>query len=159
VWEVGIALTVQIGVLVSVLMIFRARTRRILAIAEGLNQRAVPILEATNALLTNTKPQIEGIVSNLAESSTQLKTQVEEIVDRTRLQGGRADELVTRTMDKVEETTEMVQHTVISPIRQFAGVLSGVTMGFNVLFGRRGHNGHGHRRGNGVGVPNDEMFI
>ena len=157
--EIGIAVAVQTVVLIGILMAVRKSSGKMEAIAIDLHQRTVPILETTSTLLNNTKPQIETIVANLTESSSQLKQQVDDIVDRARLQVVRADALVSRTMDKVEQTTDMVQHTVISPIRQVAGVLSGVTMGFNVLFGRRGHNGRNSRRGNGAGVPGDEMFI
>ena len=158
-WEIGIAVAVQVGVLIAILLTVQKSSTRIAALADDLHKRTVPILETTSSLLATTKPQIETIVSNLTESSEKLKAQVDEIVDRTRLQVVRADELVTRTMDKVEETTEMVQHTVISPVRQLAGILQGLSMGINVLFGRRGHNGHAQRRGNGAGVPGDEMFI
>jgi hypothetical protein len=63
----------------------------------------------------------------------------------------RADEMVTRTMDKVEETSEKVQHTVLSPVRHVSGILAGLSAGVNAFFtGQK-------RRGNGA--PNDEMFI
>lgn len=156
--EVGILVVVQIGVLVGILLAVQKTSAKMDAVADDLHKRTVPILEMSNSLLANAKPQIETIVSNLTETSEKLKNQVDDIVDRTRLQVVRADELVTRTMDKVEETTEIVQHSVISPIRQIAGVLQAVTMGVNVLFGRRGSNGHG-RPGNGSGGPRDEMFI
>lgn len=141
------------------MLLVQKSSAKMQTIADDLHKRTLPILEQANALVTTSKPQIETIVANLTDSSEKLKNQVDEIVDRARLQVVRADELVSRTMDRVEETTEMVQHTVISPIRQLAGVLQGLTMGINVLFGRRGNNGHGQRRGNGVGVPGDEMFI
>lgn len=157
-WELGILVLVQIGVLVGILLAVRKSSAKMEAIADDLHKRTVPILDMSNALLATSKPQIETIVTNLTETSEKLKIQVDDIVDRTRLQVVRADELVTRTMDKVEETTEIVQHSVISPIRQIAGLLQGVTMGFNVLFGRRGSNGHG-RHGNGAGAQRDEMFI
>jgi len=80
-----------------------------------------------------------------------LDATVSDVMDRTRLQVIRADELVTRTMDRVEETTDIVHHTVISPVRQIAGLMQGITTGIGTLFGNR-------RRGQ-VGVPNDEMFI
>jgi ABC-type transporter Mla subunit MlaD len=126
------------------------------SISDDLHRRTLPILEATNTLLTNTKPQIESAITNLSDSSAMLRNQVEDIVDRARLQVVRVDELVSRTMDKVETTTEIVHHSVISPVRQIAGVLQGVSMGFNVLFGRRGQNG---RRQQQAGVPGEEMFI
>jgi hypothetical protein len=75
-----------------------------------------------------------------------------DILDRTRLQVIRADELLNRTMDKVEETTEVVHKTVLSPIRQVSGLMSAITTGVEVFFGQK-------RRRNGMGVPQDEMFI
>ena len=39
-------------------------------------------------------------------------------MDRTRLQVIRADELLHRTLDRVENTTDLVHKTVVSPVRQ-----------------------------------------
>ena len=39
-----------------------------------------------------------------------------------RLQVIRADELLTRTLDRVERTSDMVHTTVVSPIRQVSGI-------------------------------------
>ena len=155
--EIGIAMTLQITALLSIMAKVRKSSEKLDAIADDIHRRTIPILETANALLNTAKPQVETILGNLTEASTELKVQVGDIVDRARLQVVRADELVSRTIDKVEETTEMVQHTVISPIRQLAGVLSGVTMGFNVLFRRRGGNGRGPRHGGSD--QRDEMFI
>jgi hypothetical protein len=155
--EVGVAVTVQAIVLIGILLAVRKSSAKMESISDDLHRRTVPILESANALLTNTKPQIESAITNLSDSSAMLRTQVEDIVDRARLQVVRVDELVSRTIDKVETTTDIVQHSVISPVRQIAGVLQGVTMGINVLFGRRGQNGH--RRHQEAGVPGDEMFI
>ena len=153
--EVGILVLVQVGAFVAFMVAVQKSTSKMEAIADDLHKRTAPILDGAQSLLNTTKPQIETIVANLSESSEKLKNQVDDIVDRTRLQVVRADELVSRTMDRVEETTEYVQHTVISPVRQIAGVLQGLTMGFNVLFGRRS-NGNSHRH---AGANRDEMFI
>jgi hypothetical protein len=66
----------------------------------------------------------------------------------------RADELLNRTMDKVEETTEIVHRTVVSPIRQLAGVVQGLSAGVEYFLGAKRR-----RRNNGVAAPQDEMFI
>jgi hypothetical protein len=71
------------------------------------------------------------------------------------LQVIRADELLSRTLDKVEHTTEIVQHTVVSPIRQVSGLVQGVTAGMQYFFGRR----QNRRAREGMGVPQDELFI
>jgi hypothetical protein len=75
-----------------------------------------------------------------------------DIVDRTRLQVIRADEFVNSTMDKLEETREAVQRTVVSPVRHISGLMHGVTAGVEAFFSRR-------RPRSGVSVPQDEMFI
>jgi hypothetical protein len=160
--EVGILALVQVGVLVGLMLTVRKSTAKMEALAEELQKRTLPVVDAANAMLQTVRPQVEGIVSNLAETSVLLKDQVTridetvtDVIDRTRLQVVRADEVISRTMDKVEETTDFVQHTVISPVRQIAGVLQALNIGVNVLFG-------GRRRqstGNGHGVPRDEMFI
>ena len=75
-----------------------------------------------------------------------------DIIDRTRLQVIRADEFVNSTMDKIEETREAVQRTVVSPVRHISGLMHGVTAGVEAFFGRK-------RGQNSVTVPQDEMFI
>lgn len=159
--EIGVLVAVQVVVLIGIWMTFRKSSDKITALAEDAHRRTIPILEAANSLVQTTRPQMETIVSNLTYVSEAMKSQADkvdstlnDIIDRTRLQVVRADELVSRTMDRVENTTEMVHHTVISPVRQLSGVLQGISTGFNVLFGRRQR-----RDGNGVGVPRDEMFI
>jgi len=77
---------------------------------------------------------------------------ITDIVDRTRLQVIRADEFVNSTMDKLEETREAVQKTVVSPVRQLSGLMHGVSAGFEALFSRR-------RGRTSVTAPQDEMFI
>ena len=154
--EIGILVLIQVVAFIMFMMAVYKSTSKMEAIADDLHKRTVPILEGATSLMNTTKPQIENIVSNLTETSEKLKNQVDDIIDRTRLQVVRADEVVSRTIDRVEETTEFVQQTVISPVRQIAGVLQGLTMGINVLFGRRGPGGNGHRH---AGSQRDEMFI
>jgi hypothetical protein len=96
----------------------------------------------------------------VSETSTMVRTQLErmdatvsDVIDRTRLQVIRADELVSRTLDRVEQTSDMVHKTVISPVRQLSGLMQGVATGLEFFFGGR------RRSGNGVSVPQDEMFI
>ncbi len=66
----------------------------------------------------------------------------------------RADELLNRTMDKVEETSEMVHKTVVSPLRHVSGVMNALYTGVEVFLGNKRRTGK-----NGMGVPQDEMFI
>jgi hypothetical protein len=48
----------------------------------------------------------------------------------------------------------MVHRTVVSPIRRLSGVIQGLSAGLEFFLGRKRRNS-----GDGVGVPQDELFI
>ena len=140
----ALAVVIQAGVLVSLYISVRKTSSRVESIAGDLQQRAVPALDAATAILNNSRGNLQTLTENLAATSTSLRDQVErvettmgDIIDRTRLQVIRADEMVSRTLDRVEETSEFVQHTVISPVKQLAGLVSGLTVGLDAFFRRR----------------------
>jgi hypothetical protein len=111
-------------------------------------------------MMLELRPKIESVADNVSVSTTILRTQVEridatltDIVDRTRLQVIRADEFVNNTMDKLEETREAVQRTVVSPVRHISGLMHGVTAGVEAFFSRK------RQRSGAPNVQQDEMFI
>ena len=159
----AVAIVIQMGLLMAMYISMKKTSDRVNAVAEAVEKRGVPLLETVSGLVTTNAPKVNIILDNaMAASATakqhvdRLDTTVTDIVDRTRLQVIRVDELVTRTMDRVEETTDLVHHTVISPVKALAGVLSGVTTTANLLFGaKRRRKPSGPRNGG----PEDEMFI
>ena len=156
--EVGVVLLLQTAILAAILVTVRKSSTRMQSLADEVQRRALPTLEAAQSLLETSKPKIEELISNAASASATVKSQLErldatvnDVIDRTRLHVVRADELVTRTMDRVEQTTDMVHHTVISPIRQISGIVQGLTAGLEALLGRRSRSP--------AAQPHDEMFI
>ena len=140
----ALAVVIQAGVLVSLYISVKKSSSRMESIAGDLQRRAAPALDAATAILNNSRGNLQTLTENLAATSTSLRNQVErvettmgDIIDRTRLQVIRADEMVSRTLDRVEETSDFVQHTVISPVKQLAGLVSGVTVGLDAFFRRR----------------------
>lgn len=159
----AVAIVIQMGLLMAMYISMKKTSDRVNAVAEAVEKRGIPLLETVSGLVTTNAPKINVILDNaMAASGTarqqidRLDTTVTDIVDRTRLQVIRVDELVTRTMDRVEETTDLVHHTVISPVKALAGVLSGVTTTANLLFGGKRRRPTRSPRNGG---PEDEMFI
>src|SRR5258706_5329513 len=157
----GFAVVVQAGILVFLYLAVRKSTARMEALATEVTSKALPTLETAQSMLIELRPRIETLATNAAESTTILRGQLgrldatlSDILDRTRLQVIRADELLNRTMDKVEETSEVVHKTVLSPLRQVSGLMNAISTGVEVFFGQKRR----HPR-NGMGVPQDEMFI
>jgi hypothetical protein len=161
----GAAVALQAGVLVAMYITMRKSGARMEALAIEVKTKALPTLETAQAMLAELRPQLTVIADNLSETTHSVRSQVErmdatvsDVVDRGRLQIIRADELLSRTLDRVEETSDVVHNTVISPVRQFAGLIQGVTAGIEFLMGNRGRkNGRGREARRPV--PQDEMFI
>jgi hypothetical protein len=155
------AVVVQAGILVGLYVAVRKSTARMEALATEVKSRVLPTVETAQNLMVELRPKIDVISNNLAESSDLVRNQlgrldatVTDVLDRARLQVIRADELLNRTMDKVEETSEVVHKTVISPLRQVNGLMAAISTGVDVFLGQKRR----HPR-NGGGVPQDEMFI
>jgi hypothetical protein len=156
------AVLLQAGILVAMFIGVRKTSAKMEALAEEVRTKLLPTIETTRSMLTELRPGIESSVANIRETtalvhaqSVRLDATINDLVDRTRLQIIRADEMVTRTLDRVEDATEKVHRTVVSPIRQVSGVIQGLTAGLEFLVA-------GKRRrstGDGVTVPQDEMFI
>lgn len=154
------AVVLQALILVAMFVSMRKTSARVEALANQVSTKVLPTAELAHNMLTELRPKIETAITNVSETTTLVHAQLErldatvnDIIDRTRLQVIRADELIGRTLDKVEETTEMVHETVISPVRQISGLVHGLTAGFSAFLGRR------HSRNGGASVPQDEMFI
>ncbi len=161
----GLAVVIQMCILAALYLSFKKSSERMEKLATEMQTRAIPALESAQEILADAKPKVAVISTNLVEITTTLKGQIErmdltvtDVVDRTRLQIIRADEMVSRAMDKVEETGDLVQHSVISPIRRVVGIVEGLTTGLNAFFGMR-------RRATGRPAPregatqDEEMFI
>jgi hypothetical protein len=164
----GAAVVLQAGILAALYLSVRKSSARMETLADEVRTRALPTLETAQAMLAELRPKLQIIADNLMETTISVRTQVErvdatvsDVVDRARLQIIRGDELLTRTLDRVEETSDMVHKTVVSPVRQFSGILQGVTASLEFLLGGRGRrNGSGRNpRDARRSVPQDEMFI
>jgi methyl-accepting chemotaxis protein len=161
----GAAVLVQAGLLAGMYLSMRKSSARLEALAEEVKTKVLPTVETAQAMLTELRPKLTVIADNLTETTHSVRAQVErmdatvsDVVDRARLQIIRGDELLTRTLDRVEQTSDMVHNTVVSPVRQVAGLIQGVTAGIEFLLGnrtRKNGNGREARRP----VPQDEMFI
>jgi gas vesicle protein len=154
------AVVIQAGILVALFVAVKKSTSRMEALATEVKTKVMPTVDTAQSMLEEWRPKIDNIASNVSETTTVVRGQVErldatvtDIVDRTRLQVIRADELLNRTMDRIEETSDVVHRTVVSPVRQLSGIIQGLTAGLEFLLGGE------RRRRHDVSVPQDEMFI
>jgi len=155
------AVLLQAMILVALYVSVRKSTARMEALATEVKSKVLPTMDSVQSFLVETRPKMDAISTNVLESSTLVRNQLirfdatlTDTLDRARLQIIRADELLSRTMDKVEETSEVVHKTVISPLRQVNGLITAISTGVEVFLGQKRRQPK-----NGMGVPQDEMFI
>jgi len=160
----GLAVLLQAIVLVMIYVGIRKSGARMEALATEVKTKLLPTVERAEVILSDVRPKLQVIADNIQETTILLRDQVQradatvkDAMDRGRLQIIRADELLTRTLDRVEQTSDMVHSTVISPVRRLSGLVQGLTVGLEFLFGGRGRRNGGSRERRPV--PQDEMFI
>jgi methyl-accepting chemotaxis protein len=158
------AVVLQMLILAGMFFTLRKLAVGVQAATDEVKTHAMPLLEngkhlqaQLQKLLDTSSPKIELVLDNTAAITTtahngigRAESTLNDVLDRARLQIIRADEMVTRAMDQVEETTEKVAHTVTSPVKHASGIVQGISTGFGTYFGQKRPRRPG---------PSDEMFI
>jgi hypothetical protein len=155
--ELGVAIVVQIGILAAILVSVRRSGRRMESLLAQVEQRAIPLLDASKGMVESSRPLVQDILTNVSSSSTIVRKEIErldvtmsDVLDRARLQVIRADELTSRAMDKVEEASGAVTKGIAVPARQLSGLVQGLSVGIAAFFGKQPRPRNMQR---------DEMFI
>ncbi len=166
------AVVLQMLILLAMYLAVRKLGSRMEALADKVDDtttvvqaRVLPLLDNAKTMqqdvkqfIETSRPKIESLIANVNDMSARARSTVErfdvtanDAIDRVRLQVIRGDEMMSRTMDRIEETSEKVQHTVMSPVRQVSGIVQAISTGVGAYF-----NNQKRRRNGG---PSDEMFI
>lgn len=156
---IGLAVVGQALILAGMFFAMRRTSGRVEVLAEEVRTKVIPTAQLAHEMIVELRPKLVNVVDNVSVSTNVMRDQLErldatltDIVDRTRLQVIRADEFVNSTMDKLEETREAVQRTVVSPVKHLSGIMHGLSVGLEAFLGRR-------REREATTVPQDEMFI
>jgi methyl-accepting chemotaxis protein len=158
----AVAIVLQTAILYAFYKMTRETTTRIENLAGRLEQQTTPVLITAHAILEDAQPKLAEITSNLAESTATVRSHVAqmadatgEIVERARTQAARLDEFVSTTVEKIEVTTDFVQHSVIGPVRRIHGIVQAVSAGLSFLKAARARR----KTNNHHSGVDEEMFI
>lgn len=157
----AVAIVLQTGILFALYKALRESSTRIEGIAGRIEKQATPLLATAHTILEDARPKIAEITTNLVESTATMREHVAqvgeattEIVERVRLQAVRLDEFVTGAANKLEATSEMIQTSVLSPMRRVRAIVQALSAGLNFL---RAHRAH--KKAGATEVEDEEMFI
>ena len=128
--------------------------------ATSFMDKVEPLAESARKTLDETRDQTKQILVDVKEITASGRKQmatVESLLDdlsqTARLQAERVDGGVEVTLRRLNETTEIVQKTILGPIRQVRGVVSAVTAVLEHL------SGASRRPTPDRATSDEEMFI
>lgn len=132
----ALAVVVQAGILVGIFML----TRRVTVQVESTLGQIRELTPALRSVTDNLKTVSEDVVE-IAGSAREQFHRVEEMVGET----GRAlqdqlekvDRMSQDVSERVNETVDIVQDSIIRPVREVGALARGVSKGFELLLSRR----------------------
>ena len=141
---VGLAVLMQAGAMVGIWLTVRKFPEQIEGIRADVKQRLDPLTQSVTEIVANSRDPLRTITANLAEISQLLQTRskdvdtlVADLVDKSRVQIQRLDQMVTGVVEKVEDTAAVVQRQVLVPVQEISAVIHGIRSGLEFLFARR----------------------
>ena len=158
-----VAIVFQAGLLFALYKAVKRSSERMEKVANRLEQQATPVLAVARSILDDVQPKISEITSNLAQTTATIRAHATEVVEtsgeilnRARMQAARLDEMISSTANKVEETTDFLQHSVVNPVRRVHAVFHAVNAGLGFLRRVREEKKHGNAA---AAQGEEEMFI
>lgn len=140
----AVSLLLQAGMLVGMFVVMRRAAAKMEKTAEEARSKAMPVINQAQILLNDLAPKVRSAVANIEEISETVRKQavhvnrsVEDLVSKANVQIHRVDEMVTATLDTVEQASRAVENAVSGPTRRIAGILNGVRTGVGVFLGAR----------------------
>ena len=140
----AIAIVIQMAILLAMFLQVQAAIKNFTRIASDLQARIDPILLRTNRILEDSEDRIRSIMGDAAEVTRVARSQAQKVdrvftdaVERLRLQIIRADQILTGTLEVIEETGSTIRDKVWEPINRVSAVLKGIKAGIDFIRGQR----------------------
>jgi hypothetical protein len=136
----ALAIVIQTLVLVSMAVQMRRSVERLVKIIADLNARVDPILVRSSRILEDSEDRVSSIMGDAAEITRVARGQAQKVdrvftdaVERLRLQVIRADQIVTGTLEVVEDAGVKIRRSVWIPMQQASALLKGLKAGLDML--------------------------
>jgi len=140
----ALAIVLQTLILGALFLQMRRLASRLESIANDLHSRVNPILGRIQVLVEDAQPVISGMIADAAEITNMARGQVQradrvltESLDRLRLQLIHADQILTGTLETIEDAGMKLRRTVWGPVQSVAAVVRGIQTGVEFYRGRR----------------------
>ena len=136
----AIAIVIQAAILVAMAVQMRTAVQNFTRIANQLQAKIDPILLRTNRILENSEDRIASIMGDASEVTRIARGQAQKLdrvftdtIDRVRIQILRADQILTGTLEVIEEAGSTVRQKLWGPVHKATAVLRGLQAGLEFI--------------------------
>lgn len=157
-----IALLAQVIVLGLTARDVRSLSRRIEARTRKLEADVRDLTDNMHEITENIKPlselsdelgaNVEEVSGLIQQRSRDFDAFADQILKVGREQASKIDYVVTDTVQKFEQTTEVIQRDILRPAREISAIVKGLRTGLNYLFSR-------HKAPDHSTPTEEELFI
>jgi hypothetical protein len=138
----AIAIVLQTFVLVTMAVTMRSSVEKLLAVMNDLHSKVDPILSRAARILDDSEDRVSSIMGDAAEITRVARGQAQkfdrvftEAVERLRIQVIHVDQILTGTLEVVEEAGSKFRRGLWAPIQQASALLKGLKAGLDILRG------------------------
>lgn len=157
----AVAIVVQMAILLAMFLQVRTAIRNFTRLAADLQARVDPILVRANRILENSEDRIASIMTDASELTRITRNQAQKVdrvfteaVERLRLQIVRADQIVTGTIEVVEEAGSTFRRRLWDPLNQASAMIKGIKAGLDFIRGPKRRTNSGE-----AAAQDEELFI
>ena len=130
------AVMLQAGILISLYLLSRRVADQVESTLDQVRELAPPLKTITENLKTVSEDAVE-----IGKAARQQFARVEEMIEETgqtlQQQLEKVDQMSREVSERVNETVDVVQDSIIRPVREVGALARGITRGLDVLLHRK----------------------
>ena len=148
----ALAVLLQGGILLSIYMLARKMAEQVDVSASELRELTPSLKVVTNNLMKVSEDAVE-IADAARQQIQRVDSMLGEVGQTVEGQLEKIDRLSQEVTDRVNETVEVVQESIVKPVREVSALARGVSRGVEVLLNRRNRHTVDQAR------ADEELFI
>ena len=122
----AVGVLLQAGILLGFFIAFVKLQGKLETILTQVTEHALPLIESSKVMLQDLSPKVQTISGNVVEISEMLKhetvtikTSVDDVLEKTRAQTARVDEMVSGTLDGISQASTTIQQGIEVPLAAY----------------------------------------
>lgn len=140
----AVAVVMQMLILLGIYLSFKQTSEKLTRIATDLHARMTPILSRLQVFTEETQPRIASMIADASDVVHLARGQAQRIdrvfteaMDRLRAQLIHVDQILSGTLEAVEDAGSRLRRTIWEPVQQASALIRGIQAGLDFFRAKR----------------------